>query len=478
MKKKLLSLLMSAVVLVSSIIVPLSAVAANPDKVSSFKISSVSKTSVKLKWSKVSKAQGYCLQYYSNSKKKWITAKWIPRKQTSASIGKLSSGVRYHFKIRSYKVSGKNKIYSSPSNLYAYTKPEKMSALKLKDNGSSKTPGISISWKKQKCTGYQIQYSTDAKFKNPKYIYSNKSVNKWHIYNTKKATYYVRIRAYVYNNSKKVFGDFSDKKAIKRTSDDSNVNYRLYDYYCFKDSSKIYGKLYLPKDSGKKYPIVILSHSFAMTHESMHSYCKSLAQNGYAAYAFDFCGGSNNSQSDGKMEDMTVFTEIDDLNAVVKKVKKASFADSKNIFLMGTSQGGLVSALCANKKSSQIKGLILLYPSFNTAEQATEKYKGKSIPDKVTTPFGTTGREYIKTMIGYDVYKNIKDFKNNVIIFHGTADNIVDISYSKRALKVYKKAKLITIQGAGHGFNPDNYSFRNYDSKVFSEMYKYLEHNL
>ena len=38
--------------------------------------------------------------------------------------------------------------------------------------------------------------------------------------------------------------------------------------------------------------------------------------------------------------------------------------DEENIFLMGTSQGGAVSAITAAANKEEIKGAILLYPAF------------------------------------------------------------------------------------------------------------------
>lgn len=39
-----------------------------------------------------------------------------------------------------------------------------------------------------------------------------------------------------------------------------------------------------------------------------------------------------------------------------------------------------------------------------------------------------------------------------VLIVHGDADDIVPLSYSRKAVKTYSSADLKVIQGAGHGF--------------------------
>ena len=92
-------------------------------------------------------------------------------------------------------------------------------------------------------------------------------------------------------------------------------------------------------------PAVIFSHGFGGSYRAGTSYAEKLAQNGYVVYCFDFCGGSPESRSDGSTLEMSVFTEQADLEAVITRVKGLDYVDSDNLFLIGTSQGGAVSAL-------------------------------------------------------------------------------------------------------------------------------------
>lgn len=66
------------------------------------------------------------------------------------------------------------------------------------------------------------------------------------------------------------------------------------------------------------------------------------------------------------------------------------------------------------------------------------------------------GRRYAADVQDMDAYKEIKGYTGNVLIVHGDADNLVNISGSERALSVYEEngasAKLVTISGAGHIF--------------------------
>ena len=73
-----------------------------------------------------------------------------------------------------------------------------------------------------------------------------------------------------------------------------------------RDGNRIFGMMYYNSASSKKQPAVILSHSSSLTHEAMSGYALAIAKMGYAAYCFDFCGGSDKSKSDGKTNEMTV----------------------------------------------------------------------------------------------------------------------------------------------------------------------------
>lgn len=254
---------------------------------------------------------------------------------------------------------------------------------------------------------------------------------------------------------------------------DGQVVYVTEELYVYKGESAIYGKIYIPAENGDKMPAVILSHSAYLTADSMASYCKEFAERGYVAYAFDFCGGSDKSRSDGSTEDMTVFTETEDLKAVIAAIKNLSYVDGNEIYLFGSSQGGLVSALTAEDMSDEISGLILLYPAFNIADLVA-KFSGGSILGSLSS-FSSFGEAYITSLDGYDVFEHIGDFTGRVLIIHGSKDMIVDPSYSQRAANVYDNCTLRIIDGANHGFNSENYSFfKNYDSEVWEYIDEFL----
>lgn len=117
-----------------------------------------------------------------------------------------------------------------------------------------------------------------------------------------------------------------------------------------------------------------------------------MTKKGYAVYCFDFCGGSTGSRSDGSTLEMSIFTEQADLEAALDMIREQPFVDGDNIFLMGTSMGGAVSAITAAAHEDEIQGAILLYPAFVIVDDVNERFEGaENIPDTYYHMWMTVG---------------------------------------------------------------------------------------
>lgn len=249
----------------------------------------------------------------------------------------------------------------------------------------------------------------------------------------------------------------SEKTAFEeesgQTTDTLKYEYETRELYAKRDENQIYGVIYVPQGAGEKMPALIFSHGFGGNYQVGTQYAKALAEKGYVVYCFDFCGGSPGSRSDGSTLEMSVFTEQADLEAVIRMVQEQSYVDEKNIFLMGTSQGGAVSAVTAAANKEEIKGVILLYPAFVLVDHAKEQFQSvEDIPDTYYLLWMTVGRAYAEGLLDYDIYEAISAYDKDVLLIHGDADNIVPLSYSERVAEVYESARLEVLPGAGHGF--------------------------
>lgn len=239
----------------------------------------------------------------------------------------------------------------------------------------------------------------------------------------------------------------TDGKTIVETT------YETQEIYCDNNGKRIYGVAYIPQGISGRMPLVIYSHGLGGTHSAGASYARFLASHGIACYAYDFCGGSSSSQSDGRTTDMSVLTEKSDLAAVFSAARQWDFVDTSRIALFGTSQGGLVSAMFAADHVEEISKLVLFYPALSIPDDARERYSSLSdIPATAYFLYLTVGRIYFADILDYDPFTDIVRYTKPVLIVHGDRDGVIPLSYSERAAREYPLATLYTISGAGHGF--------------------------
>lgn len=215
---------------------------------------------------------------------------------------------------------------------------------------------------------------------------------------------------------------------------------------------KIYGVAYIPDTENEKVPLVLCAHGLGGSYRSNTAYAEQLASHGIAAYCFDFRGGGG-SGSDGDPTEMSVMTEVSDLEVVLEAASGWEFVDRERIVLLGESQGGIVSAIAAARHPDAIAGLVLLYPAFLIGDVVHEQFGfPEEAPERFQFLWITVGRPYVEDMWDYDVYEEIGNYTGKVLLLHGTADEIVPISYSDRAAKVYEDVDYHVLDGAGHGF--------------------------
>lgn len=220
-------------------------------------------------------------------------------------------------------------------------------------------------------------------------------------------------------------------------------------------ANRIYGILYRPQGV-EKAPLVIVSHGYGGSHQFGKAYAEALAPMGYAVYCYDFCGGSNSSRSDGKTTEMSIFSEAEDLKAVMDGLGEKEFIDPDHLTLLGESQGGMVSALVAAERGPVVESLILIYPAFCIKDDWVKMYPSLSdMPEEVNFWGLELSHAYLEGLYDLDVYGTISRYEGPVSIFHGDRDQVVNVSYAERAEEAYKRATLTVLPGEGHGFSPE-----------------------
>lgn len=204
------------------------------------------------------------------------------------------------------------------------------------------------------------------------------------------------------------------------------------------------------------FPVVILGHGYNSTLDAFYSDMEFFAGNGIGAAAFNFCGGSLSDRSGFPTTSMTLTTEKEDLLAVYNYIISTGRAD--RVFLFGSSQGGMVSALAAEELGEKISGLMLQFPAFCIPDDWSRKFPGGSDIPEVYDMWGMNiGSGFIREACSMELPQAVGTYPGDVLLMHGDRDDIVSIRYSEWAQKAYKNARLEIFPGQGHGFSePEN----------------------
>lgn len=229
--------------------------------------------------------------------------------------------------------------------------------------------------------------------------------------------------------------------------------YRQQEIELDNQGQRIYGIAYIPDTENERVSLVICAHGLGGSYHTNMAYAEQLASHGIAAYCFDFRGGGG-TMSDGDTTEMSVMTEVADLEIILGAAAGWDFVDTDKMVLLGTSQGGITSAIAAARHTDEVSGLVLMYPAFLVSDAIHEQFNSlEEVPDTFRFNWITAGWSYAEDMWDYDVYAEIGNYTEKVLLMHGNMDGIVPISYSERAAEVYENADYFVIDGAGHGFS-------------------------
>lgn len=198
-----------------------------PEKIASVSIKKSSATSAVISWSAASKVSGYEILKFDSAKNAYVHLTHVSNSQTSYKVSSLKNSTAYYYQVRAYKTVNDKNYYGEIGNtVFTFIKPSKV---KLKSVTLSKTT-LNVEWKKVNCSGYEITYTTDSKFKkglkkvkikNPKTV--KKAIKKL----KKNKKYYVKVRAYKDYNGVRYYGD----RSTMLSSYYSNVYATYYSYY-------------------------------------------------------------------------------------------------------------------------------------------------------------------------------------------------------------------------------------------------------
>lgn len=198
-----------------------------PQKVNSVSIAKNSATTATVSWGKVDKVSGYEILKYDANKNSFVHAVYASADSTSYQFTKLQNSALHSYIVKAYKTIDGDKYFGEQSDAVSvFIKPAKAQLTSV----TMKNSTLNVEWKKLDCTGYEIIYTTDSKFKKglKTVKIKNSNTTKKAIKKLKKGKkYYVKVRAYAVNNGEKLYGS----KSTMLSSYFSNVYSTYYSYY-------------------------------------------------------------------------------------------------------------------------------------------------------------------------------------------------------------------------------------------------------
>lgn len=199
----------------------------SPQKVNCVSIAKNSATTATVSWGKVDKVSGYEILKYDANKNSFVHAVYASADSTSYKFTKLQNSALHSYVVKAYKTIDGDKYFGEQSDAVSvFIKPAKAQLTSV----TLKNSTLNVEWKKLDCTGYEIIYTTDRKFKKglKTVKIKNSNTTKKAIKKLKKGKkYYVKVRAYAVNNGEKLYGS----KSTMLSSYFSNVYSTYYSYY-------------------------------------------------------------------------------------------------------------------------------------------------------------------------------------------------------------------------------------------------------
>ena len=165
--------------------------------------------SIKLSWLKDKKADGYTVYRYNKNAKKYKAIK-NTKKRSYTNKG-LSTGKRYAYKVRAYRVVNGKKVYGAYSAKKSAKPIPAMTKVTAKVSGSKAV----IRWNKVAGAEKYVLYKSTKK--NSGYYKERITVkNKYTDYGLQKGkNYYYKARAYKTVKGKKIYGKYSKVIRVK-----------------------------------------------------------------------------------------------------------------------------------------------------------------------------------------------------------------------------------------------------------------------
>lgn len=246
------------------------------------------------------------------------------------------------------------------------------------------------------------------------------------------------------------------------------------------DGVDLFGTLTMPNSEDVKTICVIVPGSgptdrdgnsaLGLQADTYKQLAEALSEKGIASFRYDKRGVGKSIVEGLKEEDILFETNIQDLKSIIRNLKGMN--KFEKIFLIGHSEGSLVSILCA--KEEKVDGIIsiagvgknagdlfinqiemqLAKPIVNEAKKIIKTLKKgkqvKEVPTMLQNLFRDSAQPYLISWFKYEPRKEIASLKIPVLVLHGDIDHQVAIENAKLLASAKKNTKLSIIKNMTH----------------------------
>jgi hypothetical protein len=222
------------------------------------------------------------------------------------------------------------------------------------------------------------------------------------------------------------------------------------------------GMLHLPRGaSARPVPGVVILHGFTGNRiGSGFVYVKTsraLAKIGVASLRFDFAGSG---ESDGRFEDMSVLTELEDARAAVDFLSKRDGVDPTRLGVLGHSMGGFVAAMLLEDARLTSGILVAAVADRALFDAGTPPDSDEQLDRQGYVALGPhkIGRSFGEDAERADPLGSIARSRADILVIHGAADETVPPVHAQMLEGAASgrdgaRTELVLVPEADHGFS-------------------------
>lgn len=208
-----------------------------------------------------------------------------------------------------------------------------------------------------------------------------------------------------------------------------------------------------------QYDVAILAYGFVgMMDPKVNDLLPVLAQKlqalGIGTVRFDFNG---HGLSDGPLARMSIYNELEDYEAIMEYVLE--LPQLRHLYLIGHSQGGVLSAMMAGFYPDKVDKLVLMSSAATLVDDAKlgtcmgVDYDPDKVPVELDFGDFKVNGWYFRTAKFINTYEVAANYQGPVLIIHGQDDQIVNNYASTRFHAIYKHSELHLIPESDHGLH-------------------------